>query len=378
MKILADENIPHVRESFADLGDVETCPGRLMTADRVRCVDALFIRSVTEVNERLLSGSRVAYVGSATSGVEHIDVDYLGRKGIGFSQALGSNANSVAEYVVAAVLEATLAKNVSMDGLSCGIVGYGQVGSRVFEKLTALGVTCYAYDPPLAEGTKDPFFCDGDRILDCDIITFHTPLTDEGPYPTRHMLNEESLTGIKSETILINASRGGVMDTEALIRVKRVKPELYYVFDVWEQEPVLNTELLGMTEIATPHIAGYSWDAKVAGTRMVKEGFCKYFTLPFEWNQPADPPSSISRDIHIDSESDAVRSLVRHAYPILRDDRILREAVEENSGTHGAAFDRLRRDYAVRREFPAFNVDLTGHSAEVVSRCQALGFTHKH
>lgn len=378
MHIVADENIPHVREAFSCLGEVTTRPGRSMTAEMVRDADLLLVRSVTRVDESMLAGSRVAYVGTATSGIDHIDVQYLTSNKIGFGHAQGANANSVAEYVLAALLEAVSLRDTQLNKIACGIVGYGRIGSAVYAKLRVLGIQCRVFDPPLAQESTDDFFCTWDAIVECDIITFHVPLTTDGPCPTRRMVDDDFLRNIRPDVILINTARGEVMDTDALVRAKTARPDLFYVIDVWENEPDIDLGLLKLADIATPHIAGYSWDAKMAGTRQIFEGACRHFNRPCQWSPPSDPPSPAPLDIRVGcdniDEIESLRAIIRHAYPILEDDKCLRTQMAENGGSHGAAFDRLRKNYWTRREFGAFRVDTRMIGADLSARCELLGF----
>ncbi|MFP6616532.1 MAG: DUF3410 domain-containing protein, partial [Candidatus Hydrogenedentota bacterium] len=189
--------------------------------------------------------------------------------------------------------------------------------------------------------------------------------------------NDDFMNAIAPATILINTSRGEVMDTQALIDAKIENPDLFYVFDVWENEPNINLNLFELTDIATSHIAGYSWDGKIAGTRQIFDGLCKHLVRDSQWPEP-HPPSPVSLDIRIDSDGrdsfNGLREIVRHAYPISDDDQRLRAAMAHNSGTPGIAFDRLRRDYWTRREFSAYRVDSSAIGAETELYCEALGF----
>lgn len=375
MKIVADENIPHVSEAFADLGDVTTCAGRSINADLVRNADVLLVRSVTKVGEALLSGSSVSYVGTATAGLEHIDQSWLADNGIGFGHAKGANANSVAEYVIAAMLEAGTTRNLDLRKLTCGIVGFGHVGSNVYTKCQGLGLDCRVYDPPLAENLSDNFFCDWDDILSCDIVTCHTPLTTQGTCPTYHMIDDSFFSRVTLDTILINAARGGVVDSAALMRSRRSNPGRFVALDVWENEPNINSDLVDVVDIATAHIAGYSWDAKIAGTRHVFEGVCRHFNSPCDWAPPssasASPPRSIRIEVNPSDSSGVLRDIVQQAYEITEDDRLLREAITGR----GETFDMLRKNYRTRREFAAFEIDRSTLDTQTAADCDALGFT---
>lgn len=376
MKIVADENMPYVNEVFSVFGDVLTCPGRLIDSEKLRDADILLVRSITPVNEHLLEGSTVRFVGSATSGLDHIDQECLKAQGIGFSHAQGANARSVAEYVVAATLE-LLDDDQQLSDLTCGIVGYGHVGSCVYQMLLALGIQCRVVDPFLIPAPGDPDFCERASITDCDVVTFHVPLTHDGYYPTHHMIDAALLGELKNDTILINASRGAVADTTALLEAKKMRPTLRYVLDVWENEPNIDQTLVSHADIATPHIAGYSWDGKVDGTRRLFDGLNTFLdtdeTFPEVSDAPAPPVSYISAPESPQSPVSSLREAVRFVYSVTRDDAALRKS-EGNGGTHGDLFDRLRKSYWPRREFGAVQVNSNEWSAEMQNYFRALGF----
>jgi erythronate-4-phosphate dehydrogenase len=336
MKIVADPNIPFVREAFGPLGDVQLVPGRQMTPATVREAELLLVRSVTPVNAALLDGSRVRFVATATIGTDHVDEAHLVQRGIGFASAAGSNANSVAEYIVAALLE------LGYQGKTLGVVGVGNVGSKVVRYATALGMRVLQNDPPRQRAEKLPEFVTLDRIgAEADIITFHVPLTKSGPDATFHLFEPRG-------GIIINTSRGAVLDNQALLTA----PLAGLVLDVWEGEPTILPALLEKADFGTPHIAGYSFDGKVNGTRMIYEAACRHFGLSGSWKPELPAPANPVLTGH------NLRSVVRQAYDITADDAALRRDYRH--------FDRLRAEYPVRREF--FNY------ATSRSEAAALGF----
>ena len=216
MKIIADENIPCVEQAFASLGEVGLLPGRDMQRDQVRDADILLVRSVTRVDQALLEGSNVRFVGSATIGFDHVDRDYLTQQGIGFSTAPGCNATSAAEYVVSALMAISDKKNISLSGKSAGIIGCGNVGSRVRSKLAALGMTCKVNDPPLAASGDHAAFVELEEALQADIVTLHVPLSNSGLHPTYHLVDATAMQKLKPGAVLVNTSRGAVVDNHAL------------------------------------------------------------------------------------------------------------------------------------------------------------------
>ena len=372
MKIAADENIPYVREAFGTLGKVVTVPGRAMSAEVVRDAELLLVRSITRVDQALLEGSSVRFVGTATIGEDHIDTAYLAEQGIGFSSAPGCNANSVGQYMVAALLELEAALGLELAGVALGIVGVGNVGKRVLAKATALGMDCVLNDPPLARRTGHPKYRPIEEIFNCDIVSLHVPLDKDGPDATYHLADEAFLRNMKPGSVLINTARGAVADGEAIKRVLDDGHLRVCVLDVWENEPNPDPNLLDCVLIGTPHIAGYSFDGKVNGTRQIYEAACRFLGRRPEWDPALLLPEPECPELHVRGDTpDAVREGVRTVYDIWRDDNAMREILELPETQRGALFDRLRRDYPRRREFfntrvvveppnPALEATLTG------------------
>ena len=354
MVILVDENVPYGREAFGLLGEVRTAHGRKISREMLADVDALVVRSITKVNADLLEGTPVRFVGTCTIGEDHVDKAWLAGRGIAFSSAPGCNANSVGEYITAALLHLAGKHGLSLPGMKLGIVGVGNVGKRVWKKAEALGLQCVLNDPPRFENEGgDPVFRPIDEILDCDFITFHVPLEKTGPHATWHLADAAFLSRMKPGAVLLNSSRGGVVDNPALKTALREGRLRGAVLDVWEGEPRVDTELLQLVDIATPHIAGYSFDGKVNGTRQVYEALCATVDRPAEWDPSPLLPMPDCPDLTVDPHAaDALSGAVRAVYAIMEDDARMREMLalatpEEQS----AWFDRLRKEYPRRREF---------------------------
>jgi len=363
MKIIADENIPYAREAFTALGDVSVVPGRRIDAGLVQGADVLVVRSVTNVEKGLLNGSSVRFVGTVTIGTDHIDLAYLRERGIGFSSAPGSNANSVAEYVVAALFFLGRRLEFFLKGKTLGIIGVGNIGSRVAKKAAALGMEVLLNDPPLERRTSDPKYLPLEALMNADILTFHTPLTREGSDPTYHIVDEKFLNRMKKDAILINTSRGAVVEARALKDALKQKRILGAALDVWEDEPHIDMDLLKAVAPATTHIAGYSLDGKVNGTLMVYEAACKHLGMPARWKAPKDllrlwrdkptpefPLVTIEGRINQEIETIVAR-LVEQVYDIEKDDGDLRRMFGLSYEQRGCYFDRLRKEYPIRREF---------------------------
>ncbi len=355
MRIVADPNIPFVREAFGPHGEITLVPGRQITAETVREADALLVRSVTPVNESLLAGSRVQFVATATIGTDHVDERYLAAQGIGFASAAGSNANSVAEYVVAALLELAHRRRFRLRDKTLGVVGVGQVGSRVVQYARALGMRVLQNDPPRQRIERLPDFVTLDRLCaESDIITLHVPLTRQGSDATVHLFGKDRLASLEERRpFLINTARGAVVDNKALLKAIDGDRIGGAVLDVWENEPNILPELLDVVDLGTPHIAGYSLDGKVNGTLMIYDAFCRHFQLPATW-QPRLPDGprievSVGRG---EDEEDLLRRVVRQVYDICADDAALRANVRD--------FDKLRAQYRVRREFHTVKLEGKG------------------
>ncbi len=376
MQILSDENILYGNEAFSLLGDVCSCAGRDMTPEMVRDVDLLFVRSVTQVNRSLITGNRVKFVATATSGSDHIDTEFLADAGIAFADAIGSNANSVAEYVVAALLTLGARSGFSLAGKSIGVIGVGHIGSLVVEKARALGMTVLRNDPPRQREERDFKGVSLDEALAADVVSLHVPLTEDGPDPTFHLVDAARLEQLKRGAILIQSSRGAVVDTGALKRILKEKDGLVCVLDVWENEPDIDAELLELTDIGTPHIAGYSWTSKVEATRLVYEAACRFLGREPAWAPPLLPIWHEAPVISLEDAPTSVEATVKIAvdgvYDIVADDRRMRGMLAIEKNEHGAYFDSLRKNYPIRLEF--LQAQLTDTPDAAVCALKGIGF----
>lgn len=371
MKIVADENIACLQDTFALHGELMTRAGRSLAADDVRAADALIVRSVTRVDEALLAGSKVRFVGSCTIGTDHVDLDYLAAAGIRFAHAPGCNARAVAEYVVTALF--WVLGNLSQWKSSCvGIVGYGNVGRSLAQLLDAIGVTWIAFDPLTEQEIACPASLDD--ILRCDVISLHVPLTRQGEHATRHWFDAPLLRRLAPHALLINSARGAVVSNADLLSVlsgqKRQSAEglLRVVLDVFENEPAIDQELLAAVTLATPHIAGYSVQGKERGTWQVYQQFCAFHGI-------AASVASTREAIGLDCESCAsVRDVVLRAYDIAADDARLRERLDGDIAKH---FDAMRKHYPSRQEWSnrrLVNIDHSMLQQDDLDKLRSLGF----
>ena len=378
MKIIADANIPFVLECFSSIGDVEAVGGREIKRDVVADADVLLVRSITPVFADLLTGSKVRFVATATIGFDHIDVDFLRRNCIGFASAPGSNANSAAEYVVAALLEIGHRHKISLEGKSIGVIGVGNVGSRVAQKCRALGMEVLLNDPPLYRQTDDAKYLPIQELFDCDFITFHTPLTFEGIDKTFHLADEDFFNALKTGCVFVNASRGSVVDGAALKSAIQAGRLRAVALDVWENEPNIETELLEMVDIGTPHIAGYSLDGKIAGMIMIYKSACEFFGIEPEFDIEDFLPEPDVKVIELNpnpgNQQDALLEIVRKVYSIDRDDMRLRQVLHEPAGKKGKLFDNLRKNYPVRREFQNTEVIIECTGDSPAKKLSGIGF----
>ena len=378
MKIIADENIPCVQQAFASLGEVSLLPGRGLQAAQVRDADILLVRSVTRVDAALLEGSSVRFVGSATIGFDHVDRDYLQQQGIGFATAPGSNATSAAEYVVSALMVLSEQQGFELAGKTVGIIGCGNVGSRVRRKLSALGMQCRVNDPPLQTGGGHDDFVSLDEVLQADIVTVHVPLTRDSRHPTFHLVNETFLERLKPGAIFINTSRGAVADNRAFAALLASRDDLSVVLDVWEGEPAISASLLQQVDLGTPHIAGYSYDGKLRGTEMIYRAACEYFAQSVCWHAADELPRVASIDLRSRGAGNTLAvatAIVLAAYDVRQDDARLRSTLSLSAAERASAFDRLRKEYPVRREFTEATVLLDEPAGELGELLSGLGFS---
>jgi erythronate-4-phosphate dehydrogenase len=374
VRILVDSKLPFVEELFGHFGAVVVLDTQAITNKSVHDADALVIRSETRVDGSLLEGSRVRFVGTATIGTDHVDTEYLRARGISFANAPGSNANSVAEYLVAALLELEERLGFRLKGGTLGVVGVGNTGRRVAKMAEGLGMQLLLNDPPLARETGDTRYRPLDELMSADILTLHVPLTREGVDKTFHLFDEARLSRMKPGSILINTSRGGVVNTAALKNSLKEQRLSACVLDVWEDEPMIDPELLSLATIGTPHIAGYSFDGKVNAATMIARELARFLGADAKSVQSVGDHSMRSIAPAAGNTEDTLRSVVREVYNITLDDRTLRRMLTLPSADHGVYFRSLRAHYPKRIEFSHFSVLLTRHDETLERAFTALGF----
>ncbi len=375
--VVIDSKNPLLAQALGARCDVRVLPTAEITRSSLMDADAVVVRSETRVDAGLLDGTRIRFVGTATIGTDHVDTAYLAKSGIRFVSAPGSNANSVAEYLATALLVAGGRLGITLRGLRVGVVGAGNVGSRVARVCEALGMHVLLNDPPLARKTGDPLYRPLDELLDADILTLHVPLTRDGIDKTHHLLDADLLTRIKPGCILVNTSRGAVCETEVVRRALVTGHLRAAVLDVWEDEPRIDSGLLTQALLATPHIAGYSFDGKVNAARMMFEALNTLWHLGLAWPVPAALPQPLCREITIRNQGegeDTVRGILTGCYDIEADDARLRTTTAMNTAERAAEFRRLRAQYPVRREFAATRIRCGASRHSLCTMLAALGF----
>lgn len=364
MKIIADDKIPFLKgipESFAE---VIYLPGATIDSDQVKDADALLIRTRTQCNEALLHGSSVRFIGTATIGMDHIDIDFCKKNKIYVTNAPGCNADSVAQYILSSLLSLSLKNGFSLRDKTAGIIGVGNVGKKVKACLEKTGMNVLLNDPPRAE--KEQGFVDLKIISEaCDIITFHPPLTRSGKYPTYHLGNEDFFHSLKKRPIICNSSRGEVIDTESLKKsfADRLLPHM--IIDCWENEPHIDLSILHDAYISTPHIAGYSTDGKMNATRMIIQSLSDFFHLDIDLSQlrlPDFPNNIIDMNAFPDHRTE--NAILATYDPISDSDLLKKDPID---------FEKFRNQYGIRREYPAYSIkNATPEESKALSE---LGFT---
>jgi len=371
LKIVADDKIPFLRGALEQYGEVIYLPGREITRDVIADADAMLIRTRTKCNEQLLRGTKVRFIGTATIGFDHIDTLYCEMNNIRWTNAPGCNSSSVQQYIAAAMLTVASEYGFTLKEKTLGIIGVGNVGSKVAKLAEIMGMKVVLNDPPRAMREGAGAFVNFDRLLmEADIITVHVPLTMEGEDQTFHLFDSCTFSKMKNSAIFINTSRGEVVDNDAISHVLESSGLRGAVIDVWEDEPYIDKELLSKVFLATPHIAGYSADGKANGAAMVVNALMSFFSLPVKsWypeNVPEPPESEIFINGTARNDQDIIEEVVLHTYQIREDDRKFRLSP--------SGFEKQRGDYPLRREFPSFSVHLVNSSGNVRLILERMGF----
>ena len=371
MKIVADENIPFLKGVLEPYANVVYLPGKEISSGIVKNADALIIRTRTLCNKELLEGSSVKFIASATIGFDHIDDKYCKKQGIAWTNAPGCNSSSVQQFIAAVLIHVFRKHKLSAADLTLGVIGVGNVGSKVANLGNILGMKVLLNDPPRERSEGSAKFTElYDLLHQSDIVTFHVPLSFSGPDKTYHMVNNQFLNYLKHDCLLINTSRGSVVDEPALKQTLKQGRLKGVILDVWNNEPEIDRELLQMVDIGTPHIAGYSQDGKANGTSMSVKALAHYFNLPLKNWYPEEILSPVQPEIHLDGNLETLEmiwyKLIHHTYPVERDDLALRNMQQE--------FENLRGNYPVRREFQAYSMIPDNIPSSLIEKIKQLGF----
>jgi len=371
IKIVADNKIPFLEGALEPVARIEYLPGGVISREHLLDADGLIIRTRTECNRELLEGTPIRFIASATIGYDHIDRDYCHESGIGWTNAPGCNSSSVKQYIVSALLWLAVNRKMDLHGKTLGVIGVGNVGTKVAAAARALGMNVLLNDPPRERNEGNGAFVSLKDVMEqSDLISLHVPLNRGGLDNTWHLVNREFTGHLKKGTILINSSRGSVVDESALMAGIRGGILSDTILDVFENEPVVNQDLIDMITMATPHIAGYSLDGKANGTTMSVQAVSRFFKLGLDRWSPGSVPEPEAAELMADASGihpyDLLWELFSKTYDISSDDRRLRSALLK--------FEELRGNYPFRREPQAYSVRLFQGDTGTRTILEELGF----
>lgn len=344
MKIIVDNKIPFIKDAIGQIADeVVYAPGKDFTPQLVRDADALIIRTRTRCNRKLLEGSQVKFIATATIGFDHIDTEYCREAGITWTNAPGCNSASVAQYLQSSFVLLQELKGIKLSEATIGIVGVGNVGSKIINIAQEAGMRVLLNDLPRQDKEGKQGFHSLQTIAEeCDILTFHVPLYKEGIYKTFHLADDAFFQSLKRRPVIINTSRGEVIETNALLSALETGIISDAIIDVWENEPNINLTLLNKVFLGTPHIAGYSADGKANATRMSLDSLCRYFSIQASYHIIPPPPE----------QPQLAATTLPEAYLQMYDPRRDSDALK----AHPELFEKLRGDYPLRREKEAYTL----------------------
>ena len=371
MKFIIDNKIPYIKGALEPFAEVIYRPGDQITPELVKDADALVTRTRTNCNAQLLAGSKVKFIATATIGFDHIDTNFCDQSGISWTNAPGCNSKSVEQYIASALMVLAEKKHLSLKEQTIGIVGVGNVGSKIARLCEIFGMRVLLNDPPRARAEGNKGFFELKELLEkADIITLHVPLNIDGIDRTFHLVDDFFIKNTKKNPAIINSCRGEVTDTSSLKTALKSGKISGAVIDCWENEPGIDRELLDLADLATPHIAGYSRDGKANGTTMSVRALSKFFKLGINnWKCTGiEPPPA--QDVFIDGSGKTTQQILAEAilatYDIRKDDLQFRSSV--------ATFEKQRGDYPIRREFPAYRIFCKINNIKAIHKLNQLGF----
>ncbi|NQU85929.1 MAG: 4-phosphoerythronate dehydrogenase PdxB [Mariniphaga sp.] len=371
MKIIIDDKIPYIKGALEPFAEVVYLPGNKTTPEMVTDADALITRTRTICDENLLKGSTVKFIASATIGFDHIDTEYCKKAGIKWINSPGCNAESVNQYIASALFSFAMKKRENLENKTIGIVGVGNVGSKVARFCETIGMKVLLNDPPRERAEGSEKFISLQKIKkEADIISFHVPLNYSGEDKTFHMVDELFLQELQNKPLIINSCRGEVFNSEAVYNAIEKNDISGLILDCWENEPNINLNLLNICDYGTPHIAGYSKDGKANGTRMSIQAISSFFNLGINDWEPTGIEHPENSIIEIDGNQRRDYSIIAEAilstYDIEMDDDNLRETPH--------LFEKLRGDYPVRREFDSYTIKAINIEKSTLDKLEKLGF----
>ncbi|MCK5686849.1 4-phosphoerythronate dehydrogenase [bacterium] len=376
-RILCSRGVSLAEKIFSDIGELEFYTGGTLKREMVESSDVLVTRSIDRIDKNILDGSMVRFVGSATTGNDHFDLEYMNQMKIHSYNAAGCNSNSVAEYVIAALFELSIKNNFQLSGKTLGIIGVGNIGSNLSSKAESIGLKILLNDPPRKRiCSEENEFIELEKLVESsDIISLHVPLTRRGEDKTFHLGNREFFEKMKPGCTFINCSRGAVVNTDDLLWAMNSGKIRYSVIDTWENEPEINIELLEKVDIGTPHIAGHSIEAKILGTVMVYQDLCKLLNIKPVWNRRniLETLGSKTGELKFTGKKEkSIYDIINQVYQISKDYEALKKS---SSSTIGENFSYLRRNYSVRLEFKSLNLKIENSNQKFNEIIQKLGFS---
>ncbi|OGO94001.1 MAG: hypothetical protein A3F10_00875 [Coxiella sp. RIFCSPHIGHO2_12_FULL_42_15] len=364
IKIIADIAIPGIQALLNPLATLELIPGQWIHRSHLMDADALLVRTITSVNEALLHGTNVKFVGTVTAGTNHIDLTWLRNNHIAVACAAGANANAVAEYTIACI--AYYQQKRAVTSPRVGIIGAGHIGTRLKKLLDGLAFETQISDPPRAKKENDFKSCRLEDTTDCDVISLHTPLNFSGPDKTYHLIDDAFLQRQNPHCLVINTSRGEILNSDIFPN----KNERFYCIDVWEDEPNINIEHFLQAEISTPHIAGYSWQAKWAATFQIYHALIKHFQLKDQRDLEEIERQTLSAPSLPLQPQDTWQAMVLQAYHPLKESEFYKMKMQ----LHPKDFENLRQHYPLRQEFRCYSFFEKEVSPQTANILKKLGF----
>ena len=370
INIIADDKIPYLKGVLEPYATINYLPGNKISNADLKNVDALLIRTRTKCDATLLKGTKVKFIATATIGFDHIDTSFCEANNIYWTNAPGCNSSSVKQYIASVITTLLIRHNLTFNNLTLGVIGVGNVGKKIVHLAEQLGIKVLQNDPPRELIENENFVTLNEIIEQCNIITCHVPLIMEGQFKTYHLFDEHKLNQLKPDTILINSSRGEVVNNNALKQLLKDKKIKGAVLDVWENEPEIDLELLSLLDIATPHIAGYSYDGKANGTAMSVDALCNYFKIPLKSWYPKElemPNNSLLNVSEVETNKELFYyEIFNSIYTLAFDDDRLRKKPEE--------FEKQRGDYPLRRESVAYTIKNKNYTKTTIKSLLNLGF----